>query len=222
VIDELSAIEGYRLWSRTYDDTLNPLLALEMRILSAHVKAVAGTWILDAGCGTGRWMNWAQSRGACVFGIDACYEMLLKARQKPGLEGHSALADVQAIPFEDDAVDLAMCSFTIGYLQSPSRVIQELARVSRRLIVTDLHPDAVRAGWTRSFRDGDRIYQLKQYEHSIAELDACARRTGFVFERRIEACFDEPEREIFRRAGKENAFDQTCHIPAVLISIWRK
>jgi SAM-dependent methyltransferase len=218
----VDAGQGYRFWAAEYDDAPNALLALEMRVLSSRMRAVAGIRVLDAGSGTGRWMTWATSRGARVFGIDACREMVLKAEQKQGLSGRSVLADIRSIPLQDDAVDLALSSFTIGYLPSPGTVLQELARVSRRVIVSDVHPDAARAGLNRSFRAGDRVYELVHYEHSLAALDASARSAGLVPEWRVEASFGEPEREIFRRAGKENAFDEACLVPAVLITAWRK
>jgi SAM-dependent methyltransferase len=218
----INAIEVYRLWSAHYDEAPNPLLALEMRILSSRIGDVNGCRILDAGSGTGRWMNWAQSRGAHVFGIDACREMVLEAERKPGIAGRAALADIRSIPLKDDAVDLAMCSFTMGYLPAPGPVFQELARVSRRAIVSDLHPDAVRAGWTRSFRAGNQRYELPHYKHSIGELDDGARSAGLRPEWRIEATFGEAEREIFRRAGKENALDRTRLVSAVLITSWRR
>jgi len=167
-------------------------------------------------------MNWAESRGARVFGIDACREMVLEAERKPHLAGRSALADVRRIPLRNDAVDLALCSFTIGYLPLPSPVFLELARVSGQVIVSDLHPDAARAGWTRSFRVEDQVYELVHYEHSIADLDDCARNAGLVLKWRAEAPLAEPEREIFQRAGKEDAFNQACAVPAVLITAWQK
>jgi SAM-dependent methyltransferase len=218
----IDAINGYRLWSAQYDETPNPLLALEMRVLSERLGDIGGRRILDAGSGTGRWMNWAQSRGAHVFGIDACREMVLKAEGKPGLRGRSAVADIRSIPLKDDAVDLAICSFTMGYLLSPDEILPELARVSRRLIVSDLHPDAVRRGWTRSFRAGNQVYELLHFPHSIAALDNCARKAGLVPEWRTAAPFAEPEREIFRRAGKENMFEEARLISVVLITVWRK
>jgi malonyl-CoA O-methyltransferase len=221
-VGSISAVEGYRLWAASYDQADNALLSLEMRALSGRVGDVNGYRILDAGSGTGRWMNWAQSRGARVFGVDACREMVLKAERKPGLGGRSALADIRCMPLNDNAVDLALCSFTVSYLPSPGPVIRELARVSRRVIVSDLHPDAARAGWTRSFRAGDRAWQLLHYQHSIAELDHCARSAGLVPEWREDASFAEPEREIFRRAGKEKLFDEARLVPAVLITAWRK
>jgi malonyl-CoA O-methyltransferase len=215
-------IEGYSLWSAGYDEGPNPLLALEMRVLSQRLGELHGLRVLDAGSGTGRWMSEAASRGARVFGIDTCREMVLKAGEKPGLRGRSALADIRRIPLPDDAFDLSLSTFTIGYLPSPGVAFGELARVSRRVIVSDLHPDAARAGWTRSFRVGNRNYEFVHYDHSIAELDGYARSVGLALEWRIEAAFGEPEREIFRLAGKEDAFEKTRGIPAVLINAWRR
>src|SRR5947209_332387 len=136
-------MEGYRIWSRHYDETPNALLALEARILPECLGALAGRHVLDAGSGTGRWMNWAKSRGASVFGIDACHEMLLESERKPHLTGLAALADIRAIPLREDAFDLAICSFTLGYLPSICNAIHELARVARQVVVSDLHPDAI-------------------------------------------------------------------------------
>ena len=215
-------IEGYRLWSADYDEGPNPLLALEMRILSERLGALDGLRVLDAGSGTGRWMAEVASRGARVFGIDTCREMVLKAARKPGLGGRSALADIRRIPLLNDVFDLSLSSFTVGYLPSPEPAFRELARVARRVIVSDLHPKAARAGWTRSFRVGNRSYEFVHYEHSIEELDGYARSAGLVPEWCIEAAFGEPEREIFRHAGKDDAFEKTRDIPAVLINSWRR
>ena len=215
-------IEGYRLWSAGYDEGPNPLLALEMRVLSQRLGALDGLRVLDAGSGTGRWMAEAASRGAQVFGIDTCREMVLKAGRKPGLRGRSALADIRRIPLPADAFDLSLSSFTVGYLPFPGPAFRELARVAGRVIVSDLHPEAARAGWTRSFRVGNRNYEFVHYEHSIEELDGYAQSAGLVPEWRIEAAFAEPEREIFRRAGKEEAFEKTRNTPAVMISSWRR
>jgi SAM-dependent methyltransferase len=215
-------IEGYRLWAAGYDAGPNPLLALEMRVLSQRLGALDDLRVLDAGSGTGRWMMQAKSRGARVLGIDTCHEMVLKAGEKQGLRGRSALGDIRNIPLPDDAFDLSLSSFIVGYLPSPEVAFRELARVAKRVIVSDLHPEAARAGWTRSFRMGNRNYEFIHYEHSIEELDGCARSAGLVPEWRIEAAFGEPEREIFRQAGKEDAFDETRGIPAVLINSWRR
>ena len=214
--------EGFRLWAADYDTSPNAILALEMRILSERLRLTPATRFLDAGSGTGRWMMWAQSQGAKAVGIDSCREMLIRAESKTGLQGRSALADITAIPLHDSAVDVALCSFTMAYVASPAAAFREMARVSRCVIVSDLHPEAIRAGWTRSFRSGDRRFAVQHFNHSIADLDRHASQAGLAREWRIEVSFGEQERNIFVRAGKEDAFEKACGIPAVSITSWRK
>ncbi len=217
----LNAIEAYRIWSQNYDETPNALLALETRVLSGRLGEIGGQRVLDAGSGTGRWMEWAE-HGARVFGIDVCHEMILQAVRKPGLAGRSARADLLRIPVRDDGADIAICSFTLGYLASPGPILRELARVARRVIVSDLHPAAATHGWTRSFRAGGELYEVKHYEHSIGELEAAAGAAGLTPDWRAEPSFGDAERGIFERAGKEHAFEDARRIPAVLITAWTK
>jgi ubiquinone/menaquinone biosynthesis C-methylase UbiE len=218
----LNAIEAYRIWSQEYDQTPNALLALETRVLSRRLGDVFGRRVLDAGSGTGRWMDWAHRSGAQVFGVDVCHEMILKATGKPGLEGRSARADLNRIPVRDNAADLAICSFTLGYLAAIGPVLRELARVASRVIVSDFHPAATLHGWTRSFRAGGELYEVKHYEHSLEELEAAAVEAGLTPDWRAEPSFGEAERGIFERAGKESVFDDARHIPAVLITAWKR
>jgi SAM-dependent methyltransferase len=148
--------------------------------------------------------------------------MILESARKPGLAGRCVMADIRSIPVRDDAVDIAICSFTLGYLPSPVPVLRELARVARCVVVSDLHPAAVKSGWTRSFRAEGARYEMAHNETSVAELDAAARGAGLVAGWRLEPSFGEREREIFERAGKESGFDQVCCIPAILITAWNK
>lgn len=148
--------------------------------------------------------------------------MVAQAEKKAGLKGCSAIADIRSIPLDDDAVDFALCSFTMGYVASPVVVFRELSRVSKEVIVSDLHPEAVSAGWTRSFRAGDRRYELTHFNHSTEDLDQCAHAAGLAQVWRIQAPFGEPEREIFVRAGKPEWFDKARSLPAVWISLWRR
>lgn len=218
----LNAIEAYRIWSQDYDQTPNALLALEARVLAERLGGVAGRRIVDAGSGTGRWMEWAQRRGARAFGVDVCHEMILKAVHKPGLHGRSARADLNRIPFLNDAADLAICSFTLGYLPSIGPVMGELARIAQGVIVSDLHPGAALRGWTRSFRAGGELYEIRHYPHGPEELDAAARAAGLTPAWRVELSFGEAERGMFERAGKADAFAAASSIPAVLISSWTR
>ena len=216
----VDVIEGHRIWSSQYDTSPNPLLALETRVLGALLGEVAGRRILDAGCGTGRWMQWARQRNAIVVGIDACQEMIAEAARKPGLAGRSALADIRNLPIRDHAIDIAICSFTLGYLPSVSAAIRELARVARFLILSDVHPAALQSGWKRSFRAHGELCELTHYQHSPGHPENNPEALGLTPVWRVEAAFDEPERAIFQAAGKEDIFETVRRVPAVLITAW--
>ena len=49
--------EVFDSWAQVYDVQANPLLSLEQRLLGPMLADVRGLDILDAGCGTGRWLQ---------------------------------------------------------------------------------------------------------------------------------------------------------------------
>lgn len=221
----VTALEGHRNWASTYDAGLNPLLALETRILLERLSPLRCSNFLDVACGTGRWLLLAQQYAAKVLGVDFCPEMLLEASRKPGLAGCLSLADACRMPFADGAADLTLCSFALGYISSPHQAIGEMARVSRkggRIVVTDLHPCAQAAGWTRSFRSNGQVYEIDHYEHPVAVWEAAAESAGLALDWRVETCFAESERAIFRQAGKASLFPELSRIPALLAMSWTK
>jgi len=222
---QVSALDGHRIWAATYDAGPNPLLALETRLLLEKLPLVGAPRFLDVACGTGRWMQLARDRGASVFGVDFCVEMLMEASRKPGLAGRLSLADASRIPFAARAADLTLCSFALGYLPSPHRAIAEMARVSRkggRVVVTDLHPCALTAGWQRSFRSNGEVYAIDHHHHAIRAWDAAAGSAGLALDWVLEASFGEPERAVFRAAGKEALFSELSRVPALLAMCWTK
>jgi len=222
----VSAMEGHRQWAPGYDAGLNPLLALETRLLLEKLSPLWPAHFVDIACGTGRWMAlMAGQCGARVFGLDLCPEMLREASRKPGLGGCLAIADVCRLPLASSTADLTLCSFALGYLASPGEALAQMARVTRkggRVVVSDLHPVALAAGWTRSFRANGESYEIDHHAHSIFDWESAAGDAGLSLEWRLEAAFGEPEREIFRRAGKEAAFLELKRTPALLAISWAK
>ncbi|MBI3696651.1 MAG: methyltransferase domain-containing protein [Acidobacteria bacterium] len=217
---KVSPLEGHRLWAPSYDADLNPLVALEHRALAPLLDALRGQAFLDVACGTGRWLEATPG-----VGIDLCREMLLRAQSKPEVAGRVAQADMRRLPFRDRCTDVALCAFSLAYVEPLERVMVELARVIRpggQLIASDLHPEGYRRGWTRSFRSGPEVYEIEHHPYSAAEWMAAARGAGLQLEQLLEPCFGEPERPIFRAAGREPAWDEVAGVPAVLIARWRR
>lgn len=219
---EIAAPEGYRLWSAAYDDTANPLLALETRILRQHLHPLVDRKVFDVASGTGRWAVYAASQGAQVLGIDLSPEMISVASRKPSLSGRLSVADMRCLPFADASADLAICSFALGYLESVRETLAELARVARQIVVTDLHPLAAAAGWARSFCVQGQAYRIKNYTHSLADIDVVARGAGLKKLWDLEARFGAPEQHFFTAAGKHELFRTAQQVPAFFAKCWSR
>jgi ubiquinone/menaquinone biosynthesis C-methylase UbiE len=151
--------------------------------------------------------------------------MLFEASRKPGLAGHLSLADACRVPVASGVADVTLCSFALGYVASPQQAIAEMARVTRRgahVIATDLHPTATAAGWKRTFRAAELVYEIDHHPHPIQAWEAAAESAGLLLNWRLDACFAEPEQQIFRQAGKDSCFAEMSRIPALLAMCWTK
>jgi SAM-dependent methyltransferase len=135
------------------------------------------------------------------------------------------LSSAAELPLGDEVADRALCSFALSYFPSAAAAIGEMARITRRggrVIVSDLHPHAVRAGWTRSFRSGDQVYAIDHHNHAIRFAYLAAERYGLTLDWELSARFGAPEREIFIRAGKEPVFHEASRVPALRLLAWVK
>ncbi len=219
----VSPAEGYRLWSQTYDKDPNPLLGVEFRGLSAKLGPLDGKVFLDVACGTGRWMAYAVSGGATVLGVDLNARMLSVARTKPSIEGRLVQAEGHRLPLADHSADIVMCSFSLGYFESPERSIQELRRVAKRggrVFTSDMHPVACREGWRRTFRSGAGVFEIESHPYTAEQLMSWGRSAGLKVRETLDLYMAEPERLLMERAGKGNEFGRISDIPAVLIVEW--
>ncbi len=217
----VSAKDGYRLWSSSYDVDQNPVVSLERRVLTERLGYLKGRRILDIATGTGFWLDYAVARGAMAFGVDISGEMLREASHKPRARGRLVQGDISRLPFAARIADIALCSFAAGYLSSVSVLIQEMARVARVVVITDLHERAVQSGWQRGFKQDGEHYSIDFFEHNAPDLDDAANGAGLRREWRITASFDEPERAIFEQADKLALFDELRTVPAILCTGWR-
>src|SRR5260370_1725200 len=75
----VSPSDVFDIWAQVYDEQPNPLLALELRFLGRMLPDVDGLDVLDAGCGTRRWLQLlASHRPASLVGVDISPHTLLR------------------------------------------------------------------------------------------------------------------------------------------------
>lgn len=221
---QVSALQGHTIWAQQYDADINPLLALETRVLGRFLEPAPSRRFADVACGTGRWMSQLHHHGGVVFGSDACEAMLERAALKWGLRGKCVLAEATLLPFASHFADVTLCSFAASYVADLVLLMRELARITRyggRVIVTDLHPSASAAGWTRSFRVGANRYELEDFKHSEELFRSAGELAGLRLEEQLDISFGEPEHMLFEKAGKGPSFCETSKIPAVWIGVWK-
>lgn len=193
----LDPTTAYALWAASYPPHAhNPLMQAEERAMLALLPTdLAGLSVLDAGCGSGRYLHHVRERGAReVVGVDLSREMLKRAITDEGRrtkdEGQTfvlrpssfvLLASLDAIPLHNAWADVTICGLTLGHLEELEKPLSELRRVTRpggTLLCSDFHPIGETLGWRREFKAGGLRYAVRHTSHSIDDWHRACRTCG--------------------------------------------
>ena len=211
-VTTLSPMDAYRLLARDYDRIPNPMLALEQRTMTPLFPSLRGACVVDAAAGTGRWASYCGSQGAGTIALDFCEEML------SGAPRPAVVADINRLPLPDGIADVTICAFAIGYAPTCLPELARITRIGGTVLVSDVHPDAIRRGWTRRFSHPIGVIEVKHHPYTIEDLVAPDLQLDCLEEPR----FGEPEREVFAKAGKLEAFEEAARRPALFVARWIK
>jgi cytosine/adenosine deaminase-related metal-dependent hydrolase/SAM-dependent methyltransferase len=208
--------------SSSYDAEPNPMLSLEHRFMERLLPRVAKLDILDLGCGTGRWLAMLAPRmPRSLFGVDLSPEMLAQAKRKVGDAANLILADCAALPLLHASADLILCSFLASYVADLDAFATQVRGLMRRdgiVLLTDLHPaTAAKLGWRRGFHVAGAFVDVPTCARSIREVLTAFEHAGLQVDAILEPEFGEPEREIFRAAGKLDALKSAAGHGAIYI-----
>jgi malonyl-CoA O-methyltransferase len=189
---ELEAKDAYALWARSYPPQAhNALMCAEERAMLAWLpQSLHGNRVLDAGCGSGRYLLHARQRGATILGVDTCFEMLCGAATR---DLPVALGDLLRLPLVSAWADLVLCALTLGHIPALAPPLIELARVLRpggTALCSELHPLGTALGWQRTFESGGRRYAVRHVAHHYADWHRACRIAGFSIEDVIEPRLD--------------------------------
>jgi SAM-dependent methyltransferase len=213
---ELGAAAGYAIWSDSYDEPGNPVVALEEAAIAELIAGAPPGRALDAACGTGRHARTLVELGHRVSGIDLTPEMLERARVNVP-DATFAVADLRELPFADDSFELAVCGLALAHLPSLDGAVAELARVltpGARLIVSVLHPFQALLGWNAPFSgsDGSRGF-VREHPHLHADYLSAFASAGLTVTGCVEPTITDQELGAKRRAFR--------HIPEATAAAYR-
>ena len=144
-MDNYAASFGYQ-WNRfklEQLDSANGTNLSEKRLFSETGwtrEWLRDKWVLDAGCGAGRFLDVASKTGAEVVGVDISNAI---DAARANLEGrrnvHFVQASIYELPFRTGAFDACYCIGVIQHTPEPLRSVRALPRILRsggRLAVT--------------------------------------------------------------------------------------
>jgi ubiquinone/menaquinone biosynthesis C-methylase UbiE len=175
---------GYDAWAPRYDGP-NPAVEADEVVVHDLLAARPAGVALDAACGTGRHSRHLADRGFDVIGVDANRTMLARAEAKvPG--GDFRVGDLGALPVDDAAVDVVVCSLALTHVAELGPVLAEFARVVRpggTVIVSDMHPHFITYGGAAVFptgSDGFELHFVRNLVHPVSEYVRAALDAGLL------------------------------------------
>ncbi|HKO20751.1 MAG TPA: methyltransferase domain-containing protein [Acidobacteriaceae bacterium] len=213
--------QAFDAWASTYDLQPNPLLMLEERYLRRMLPGIAGRDVLDAGCGSGRWLDYVAARNPrSLSGIDASEKMLSVAAHK-ATGAELVNGSCIRMPYSGTSFDLILSSFVLSYVEDLSDFVAEMSRVAKDgcdLFLSDMHPDTqVRLGWKRSFADDRGQTTLQTSLHQIGAILKAFAGAGWRLRIAAEPEFGLAERQVFAALGRLNRFHEAEGNPAIFI-----
>lgn len=125
-----SVAESYDDWYRRPVGRLYDVLE-KRAVADLLPDSASGDRLLEVGCGTGHWSAFFVERGFRLTGFDMADRMVAIARGKGIPEAKFCRADAGAIPFSDDAFDVAAAITLLEFLPQPRRAIEEMVRCVR-------------------------------------------------------------------------------------------
>jgi SAM-dependent methyltransferase len=222
---EHDAASGYAIWSDSYDEPGNPIVAIEERVVGELLAPRPLGAALDAACGTGRHARRLVELGHTVSGIDLTPEMLERARVNVP-EASFEVGDLRALPFADASFQTLVCGLALAHLPSLDEAVGELSRVlgpGGQLIISVLHPFQALLGWNAPFSgaDGSRGF-VREHPHLHSDYLAAFTNCGLQVSGCHEPTITERELGAKRRAFRhipEATSAAYLGLPAVLVLV---
>ncbi|MDX2140866.1 MAG: class I SAM-dependent methyltransferase [Chloroflexota bacterium] len=178
----LPSIDAYARWAAAYPaHAHNALMRAEEAALVGLLPPLDGRTVLDLACGSGRYAQIAQARGAAqVIALDNSPHMLAQVALR--LRG---LATMDALPLATSSVDVIVCGLAIGHVQAITPVLAACARVLTPdgvLLISDVHPLLFIGGARRTFSSGGATFAVEHYVHLYSDMHAAARTAGLIID----------------------------------------
>jgi malonyl-CoA O-methyltransferase len=176
-------MDAYAAWAPTYPPFAhNALMEVEEASMLSLMPPVWGRRVVDAGCGTGRYLQLLRALGARAIGVDLSPAMAVRARS---MSPHVVRGDMAALPLADRSCDVVVSGLAVIDVAGLDLVMAEWARVLCRrgvVVYSTLHPAGRELGWSRTFAARGETRALAAYWHTLPDHRRACRAAGFDIE----------------------------------------
>jgi ubiquinone/menaquinone biosynthesis C-methylase UbiE len=216
-----ATLRAYERWAPLYPPVAhNPLMRAEEHAMKSIWPDVRSQRTLDLACGSGRYSRLLADTGAAeVVAVDFCLPMLRQVTTAARI-----CASMMHLPFRNGAFGTAVSGLAIGHASSVGQWMLEVARVldvGGTLLYSDFHPEAARAGLTRSFKDeNDATCTVPHQAYGIISQQQAAENARLNIENIREIRVGRELCEPF--PGSEKFYREWDGLPIILIVGARK
>lgn len=215
-----ATLQAYERWARVYPPVAhNPLMRAEQRSMLEAWPDIAGSRVLDLASGSGRYSRLLlEANASQVVALDFCIPMLRQVSV-----ASRVCASMMHLPFQAGAFDSVVCGLALGHATDIQPWMTEVARVLRpggSFLYSDFHPDAARAGMTRSFKDDDATWTVPHQAYDLACQQDAVAAAGLRIEALREVRVGMELTETF--PGSEAIYRDWHGLPIVLVVRARK
>jgi len=170
--NKLPIQSGYDQWAQTYSYEKNPIKSFSDEMIMKMLPNLNGKRIIDAGCGSGYFCQYAEQQGAKdVVAIDFSSKMIEQAN-KICKYTKFQVGDIQHIEFQASSADIVICALVLGHLEKLELIIAKLSNALAKdgvLVISDFHPFLSLKGQRRTFRIGKENFEVPHYIHMLNE-----------------------------------------------------
>jgi ubiquinone/menaquinone biosynthesis C-methylase UbiE len=141
--------------------------------------------ILDAGCGTGKFLNILETNGKEYVGIDLSKDQLKKAKAKSKKDNSLFIeSNLSNINLEDNKFDLIVSSWVLGTITDISernKCLSELKRV--------LKPGGIIILIENDLNSEFEVLRNRHLDNRTLDYNNWILANGFIVDKRIDTCF---------------------------------
>lgn len=161
---------------------------------------VAGLRVLDAGCGSGLYVQELIRAGAQVVGCDQSPALVASARQRNGriadLRVHDLSQPLSWIP--NGSIDLVLCALTLHYVDDRVALLREFGRVlaaAGAVVISTHHPTRDWLGFGGSYFTQEKVteslhtgrdWTVRFWRRSLTAMCAEFGEAGLLIEQLVE------------------------------------